>query len=85
METDSRSVLFKQLTLPDKKTSVFEARGLWDMRHDAMGGPFVSYVMKDSANNRILVSEGFIFAPQKNKRAMIRELEAALQTITPNP
>ena len=84
METDSRSVLFKQRMLPDKKTSVLEVRGLWDMRHDAMGGPFVSYVMKDSVKNRILVSEGFIFAPQKNKRAMIRELEAALQTITLN-
>lgn len=56
-------------------------RGLWEMENDAMGGPFVSYVRADSAHNRMLVAEGFIFAPEKKKREMMRELEAGLKYI----
>lgn len=81
METDSRTVSYKNRTL-DNGTVVIEVRGLWDMKNDAMGGPFVSYVMPDETNGRLLVTEGFIFAPKEEKRAMIRQLEASLQTVT---
>lgn len=80
METDSRTVSYKSRSLDEGRT-VIEVRGLWDMRNDAMGGPFVSYVLPDPDNQRLLVSEGFIFAPKEEKRAMIRQLEAALQTV----
>ena len=46
-----------------------------------MGGPFVCYVYMDEKNDRLLVAEGFVFAPEEKKRAVIRQLEAALQTI----
>jgi len=81
METDSRTVTFRQHTSENGKGVRVEVRGLWDMRHDAMGGPFVSYLMADEKHNRLLIAEGFVFAPEEKKRAMIRELEAALQTI----
>ena len=31
---------------------------------------------------RLLVAEGFVFAPDKKKRPIMRQLEAALQTLT---
>lgn len=60
---------------------VQEVRGLWQMAHDAMGGPFVSYSQVDTTQNRVLVVEGFVFAPNKEKRFFMRQLEAALQTL----
>ena len=81
METDSRTVSYKSRTMRESGQNVIEVRGLWDMRNDAMGGPFVSYVMTDDVNNRLIVAEGFIFAPKEEKRAMIRQLEATLQTV----
>lgn len=60
---------------------VQEVRGLWRMEHDMMGGPFVSYTQVDTITNRVIVTEGFVYAPEKKKRTYIRELEAALQTL----
>lgn len=81
METDARTVTFKNRTIEETGQTVIEVRGLWDMRHDAMGGPFVSYVFTDGINNRLLIAEGFVFAPTEDKRAMIRQLEASLQSL----
>lgn len=61
--------------------TVIEARGLWEMKNDMMGGPFVSYSQVDSVNNRVIVTEGFVYAPEKKKRLFIRQLEAAIQTL----
>lgn len=61
--------------------TVQEVRGLWAMQGDAMGGPYVSLVQIDSARNRLLISEGFVYAPDKKKRDMVRRLEAALRTL----
>ena len=58
-----------------------EARGLWEMKGDAMGGPFVSHSRIDKKNGRVIVVEGFVYAPEKMKRTMIRRLEAALYTL----
>ena len=60
---------------------VMEARGLWEMHDDMMGGPFVSHSTVDTLNNRVIVVEGFVYAPDKMKRTMIRRLEAALYTL----
>lgn len=57
-------------------------RGLWDMEGDKMGGPFVSYIYHDRANSRILVAEGFVFAPESKKANLIRQLEASLLTVS---
>ena len=47
-----------------------ETRGLWKMEHDAMGGPFVSHSRVDTLNNRVVVAEGFVYAPEKMKRGL---------------
>lgn len=59
----------------------FEARGLWEMKNDAMGGPFVSQMRVDRANARVVVVEGFVYNPGKLKRDQIRRLNAALYTL----
>lgn len=60
---------------------VFEVRGLWEMHHAAMGGPFVSHVCVDTASQRVLVAEGFAYSPSTEKRDLIRLLEASLRTL----
>ena len=45
-----------------------------------MGGPFVSYARVDEPNKRVIVTEGFVYEPRKEKRNYIRRVEAALMT-----
>ena len=58
-----------------------ETRGLWRVEGDLMGGPFVSHSRVDTLNNRVVVVEGFVYAPQKSKRDLMRRLEGALYTL----
>lgn len=58
-----------------------EVRGLWRVKGDFMGGPFVSHVRLDKANQRIIVSEIFIYSPDKLKRNLVRQMEASLYTL----
>lgn len=58
-----------------------KARGLWRVQGDRMGGPFVAQSRVDVANNRVVVIEGFVYAPESLKRNLIRKLEAVLYTL----
>lgn len=58
-----------------------EFRGLWEMTTDMMGGPFVSQAFVNPFTNKLVVAEVFVFAPEKDKRNLIRNMEAALYTI----
>jgi len=79
MATETRfDLTYKPITVNGKYVGVL--RGLWKMVGDMMGGPFVSHVRVDERNNRIVVVEGFVFAPETNKRNYIRRIEAALYT-----
>ena len=57
------------------------ARGLWRIQEDRMGGPFVSHSRVDEANDRVVVAEAFIYAPESLKRDLLRRMEAALYTL----
>lgn len=61
----------------------YEMRGLWEMCKGAIGGPFVSIAFPDSVRGRLLVTEGFIYSPDTNKRDLMRRMEAALRTLKP--
>lgn len=79
MSTEKRVVDYSATTLHGKYCGVL--RGLWRMEGgDMMGGPFVSYARVDEKNKRVIVTEGFVYEPQKEKKNYIRRLEAALQT-----
>jgi hypothetical protein len=79
MATDTMRVTYNSITLNGKYCGVL--RGLWHMQGDMMGGPFVSYARADEANRRIVVTEGFVYAPETDKRNYIRRIEAALNTL----
>lgn len=60
-------------------------RGLWEMEGDMMGGPFVSLAVADTVRKHIVVAEAFVYAPSREKRNLLRQTEAALQTLRTAP
>lgn len=59
----------------------FETRGKWEVKNDFMAGPFLNYTILDEANNRLIVVEGFTYAPSIKKRAFLFELEAIAKSL----
>jgi len=57
-----------------------EAKGLWKLEGDFMGGPFINYTLFDEENGRIITLEGFVYAPQIEKRNLMFELECVLRS-----
>lgn len=56
--------------------------GLWRVfGKSMMGGPYISHTSIDQLHQQIVTVEGFVYAPQKNKRNLIRKMEAVLQTV----
>lgn len=58
-----------------------EYRGLWHMKNDFMGGPYLHYTLIDQGQNRVINIDGFVYAPKFNKREYIRELEAIIKSL----
>lgn len=58
-------------------------RGYWTLEGGFMGGPFVSYAFVDELNNRIVVLDSYIFAPEErfNRVQFIRETEGIFHTL----
>jgi len=55
-----------------------EARGLWNVHGDFMGGPYLSYTILDEKGNRVVTIDGYIYAPKFKKRNYLRQVEAIL-------
>ena len=79
MMTDSLMTDVRPLTIQGEYA--LEARGLWRMKGDFMGGPYVSHMRLDPVNQRIIVVEAFIYSPDKMKRNLMRQMEASLYTL----
>lgn len=66
---------------------VLSERGLWEMKGDAMGGPYVMHrIHKPTSQAEIqqgydLYIIGFVYAPEMKKKILIKQLEAAISTI----
>ncbi len=60
---------------------VREMRGLWEVKTDFMGGPFICWTMVDEKRNRIVTAFGFVYAPKVGKRNLIRKVEGLLKTV----
>ena len=71
-------------TIIDNKPA-FETKGIWEVKNAFMAGPFVNYIIEDKINNRLVVVEGFAFAPSVGKRDYIFELEAIIKSIKIKP
>ncbi len=79
MTTNHDYTYVKDATVHGKYAQV--ARGLWFVKGDRMGGPFVSHSRVDEVNGRVIVAEAFVYAPESMKRDLIRRMEAALYTL----
>ncbi len=59
-----------------------EMRGLWTLENGFMGGPFVNLVTRDEVNDRFVMLDGFVYAPNDDKRELLRQVEAILYTVS---
>lgn len=58
-----------------------ELRGLWESINDEMGGPFVSFSFLDNSKEYCISVDGFVYAPEEEKRDYIREVESIVKTV----
>lgn len=58
-----------------------EARSLWRVHGDFMGGPFVTYTFVDETTNRLFMIDGWVFAPKYDKRDYMRQVEAIIWSL----
>lgn len=61
-----------------------EMRGLWRVENDFMGGPYVAISELDAANQRVISAFGFVYAPSKDKRNLLRQVEAMIYSLKLN-
>lgn len=81
MTTEKRVSSFFQVTKQNTNYAV-ELRGLWKLENDFMGGPFIMLTQLDAFNKRVVVADGFVYAPSMDKRNYIRQLEAMIYSMT---
>ena len=60
---------------------VLSERGLWEMKGDAMGGPYVMRRIHPGKTGDEIIIIGFVYAPEMKKKILIKQLEAAISTI----
>jgi len=58
-----------------------ELRGLWEVKKQFMGGPFINFSVVDSINNRILFFDGFVYSPGTEKANYVFEIEAIIKSL----
>ena len=58
-----------------------ETRGLWEVKKQFMGGPYINFSVIDSSNNRVLFFDGFVYSPATEKASYIFELEAIIKSL----
>ncbi len=61
-------------------TYTVQARGVWDIVNDFMGGPFISNLMLNPTTNELVLVDGFIYAPSKDKRNYMQEIELVISS-----
>ncbi len=59
-----------------------ELRGFWEVEHDFMGGPFVSYTTLDEREGELLTIDCYVYSPKYGKRNFLRPLEHLVHGIT---
>ncbi|MCQ2376118.1 MAG: DUF4837 family protein [Salinivirgaceae bacterium] len=70
---------FRSYNIRGKYTA--ELRGMWSVKGDFMGGPFVSFSQVDHKRQLIVCADGYVYYPSRNKRNYMRQVEAIMQTM----
>ncbi len=71
--------LFNEINFND--LYAMEARGLWRVKDDFMGGPFINITWVDEKNSRLINLDGFVYAPKFDKRDYLRQVEAMMYSV----
>ncbi|RZJ71920.1 DUF4837 family protein [Flavobacterium sp.] len=79
MTENSYTPYFSNLSIDGHRA--FETRGTWQLNNDFMSGPFLNYCIYDAKRHIYIVAEGFCYAPSREKRELMFELEAILKTL----
>ena len=58
---------------------VIESRGIWEMTEDFLGGPFINYAIVNG--DKIITIDAFVYAPGKEKRNYVQELELVISSL----
>ncbi len=79
----STETQYKPVLVPTKirKHKGLEVRGLWEVKKQFMGGPFINFSVVDSINNRILFFDGFVYSPGTEKASYLFEIEAIIKSL----
>ena len=72
-------MLVNETTIDGRYT--LEARGIWEIENDYMGGAFLSYLIHDPQKNELIFLDGFVHAPGEDKRNFMQYLEHILRTV----
>jgi hypothetical protein len=56
---------------------------LWRVEGDFMGGPFVNITFVDEKTSRLVILDGFVYAPKYDKRDYLRQVEALMHSVKP--
>ncbi len=88
MQIDDKNlpIFFQEVEFGESKG--LQARGVWYMEKDFMGGPFVSYLIPDRFRRRLILVDGFVYAPGQKKRPEMRKLDMIFSTfklVIPKP
>ncbi len=84
MTTEHMFPINYQVIKTPTDTNVVVLRGLWKVQGDMMGGPFISMIHHNKLKNKLLITEGYSYNPEKpDKRNMVRQLEAILRSYEP--
>lgn len=63
------------------KNYASEMRGLWRLENDFMGGPYICLAELDASNQRVVVAFGYVYAPSKDKRNFLQQVEVMLYSL----
>lgn len=55
-----------------------EVRGMWCLVGDYMAGPFVSYTFVNENTHKLITAEGYVYAPNQDKRNLLLQLQAII-------
>lgn len=80
MITEKAYTPYLNKTIIDNKPALV-TRSTWEIKNAFMAGPFINYIVEDKTNNRLVVIEGFTFAPSVAKRNHMFELEAIIRSL----
>ncbi len=58
-----------------------EARGIWEIVNDFMGGAFLSYLILNEESGELVFVDGFVYAPGKRKRDYLQQLEYVFSSV----